>query len=367
MKQEDIDLMALDLMEQHVDDKQLDQQDEEALYQRFDELQEIRTTLKRERKPINVESRLSAFHRAHPAGDPSAQHTHTRRTLRYTLAAALLSTAAIALAALILRPARHEQPPMAKGVVYQSNVKQYVSVAQQDSRAVAFKGTSNNVELQPSNYLLNKQRNKEVKITVPYGNSANIQLPDGSMAYVHTGSEISFYPVYVEGKRIVELKGEAYFKVKHDEAHPFVVVANNVQTTVLGTEFNVNTEAKAGTAVTLISGSVEVKAKHHTKRITPGTQVTATEKGLAATTVDLQPYTNWRDGYFYFDNIDLCDIMQAIGKTYNLTVMFNNEKALRYKTHFVADRTKGIEEVLKTINQMGKIKAHVKDNTIIVD
>lgn len=362
MTQDDIDMLALDLMEcKDGDNWPSDEAGYESLLQSYGDMQAVRTVLMRAKKPLDVESRLKAFH--------ADNDLRSHRTLIRRIGVAVIAVAAVALAVFILRPTTVEKPvakPLPKGTVYVADAQKYVSVSNKNGATVALKANSNNVVLQPENYITSDVKKEDVTIRVPYGHSADIELPDGSMAYVHTGSEVSFIPAYVGGKRIVQLKGEAYFKVKHDAAHPFVVSANGVETTVLGTEFNVNADG-GSTKVTLISGSVKVTSGKHAERIEPGTQAVASAGGIATRHVDVQPYINWRDGYFYYDNVELGDIMKAIGKTYNLTIKFNNLQALHYKTHFVAERTKGIDAVLDMINRMGKIKVTLSDSTIIVN
>lgn len=59
--------------------------------------------------------------------------------------------------------------------------------------------------------------------------------------------------------RRVELVGEGYFQVVHDEKIPFVVWASGVDITVLGTEFNVsNYPESKDVQTTLIEGKVSV-------------------------------------------------------------------------------------------------------------
>ncbi len=66
----------------------------------------------------------------------------------------------------------------------------------------------------------------------------NIRLEDGSIVHLGADSaiEIAFEP---EMRRIQLLSGEAYFEVEPNPMRPFKVEARNVETTVLGTAFDV--------------------------------------------------------------------------------------------------------------------------------
>jgi transmembrane sensor len=66
-----------------------------------------------------------------------------------------------------------------------------------------------------------------------------IVLSDGSEVTLSPQSELRFKKNFINEKREVYLKGEAFFKVRRDESRPFLVYANEVVTKVLGTSFTV--------------------------------------------------------------------------------------------------------------------------------
>ena len=57
----------------------------------------------------------------------------------------------------------------------------------------------------------------------------------------------------------MRLKGEAYFKVRADAGHPFIVEANGIDVVAVGTEFNVNSRKKKVVESVLVKGRVEVE------------------------------------------------------------------------------------------------------------
>lgn len=86
-----------------------------------------------------------------------------------------------------------------------------------------------------------------------------IAMAEGSRIWAKAGTEVS-YPETNTGDRIVNLKGEAYFKVARDEQRPFVVRTEKVDVQVLGTEFFVRAMERSGsTEVVLYSGCVAAK------------------------------------------------------------------------------------------------------------
>ena len=92
--------------------------------------------------------------------------------------------------------------------------------------------------------------------TVTYASGSEIMvchLPDGTQVTLSPHSSVSYQEDLC---RSVEMKGCAYFQVKHDEEHPFDVNGERGHVRVLGTQFMVD-ERMAGTSMVLVtSGKV---------------------------------------------------------------------------------------------------------------
>jgi transmembrane sensor len=85
------------------------------------------------------------------------------------------------------------------------------------------------------------------------------ELPDGSKLWLNAGSKVVFSDNFSAGKRELTLSGEAFFDVKHDELHPFIIHTGRLEVRVLGTSLNVRAYPGDSTIeTTLIKGKVEV-------------------------------------------------------------------------------------------------------------
>lgn len=80
-------------------------------------------------------------------------------------------------------------------------------------------------------------------------------LPDSSKAFLNKNSKLS-YPSLFAANRSVTLSGEAFFEVRHDSLHPFVVHTSGTLVRVLGTSFNVRENADGEVFVGVLSGKV---------------------------------------------------------------------------------------------------------------
>lgn len=119
----------------------------------------------------------------------------------------------------------------------------------------------------------------------------------------------------------------------------------------------------------MIEGSVEVKSSknHDFTRIKPGEDALVKSNGaIRVTDVDVDAITYWKDGFFYFDNVPFVDIMQSLGRWYNVNVVFKNEKVLNYRLRYLCDRKSGLEYALTLLNKMNNISVKLEGNTIII-
>ena len=213
-------------------------------------------------------------------------------------------------------------------------------------------------------------------LTTPSNATAEVVLADGSVVSVNAGSRLVYPQKFTGATREVELQGEAYFKVKHDERYPFIVKANGISTKVLGTEFNVRSYSKNDTHVTLLQGSVLVSLLSSnassaqpsmSKRLKPGEDASLQGGFLSVHAVDTEIYTAWKNGEFYFDNESLLDIAKEIGKWYNVSVIFRSPEKMHARLFFAAPRDGGIEELLELLNGLDKAKFSYKDGQVTIE
>ena len=108
--------------------------------------------------------------------------------------------------------------------------------------------------------LQNRQAPDLLQAYIPTAEMRNITLPDGTQVLINSQSTLLYPQQFTRDTRCVYLVGEAGFKVKRDEEHPFIVKSSDFQVTALGTEFNVTAYPdEEEVTATLISGKVLVE------------------------------------------------------------------------------------------------------------
>ena len=207
-------------------------------------------------------------------------------------------------------------------------------------------------------------------LTIPRGKDFKIVLADGTQVWLNADSRL-IYPTRFNGKeRQVRLQGEAYFKVAHDAEHPFIITTDNMQARVLGTELNIRSYSSNDSHVTLINGRVEVRGggqKGQTVVLKPGEDAQWRDGGaLAVHETDVDSYVYWKDGYFYFDDKPLVEIMQSLGRWYIVNVVFDDKDMMDIRMRFFCVRSESLERAISLLNRMKKAQATISGNTIYI-
>ena len=152
-------------------------------------------------------------------------------------------------------------------------------------------------------------------LQTPRGKDFKIVLSDGTEVWLNAESTLTYPSRFHGAQRIVELDGEAYFKVAKDSARPFIVRSGKLETQVLGTSFNFRNYIHSTPHVTLVEGRVLVTGHDTSVTLHPNEDAQIGDDGtIRVTQVDPRSYTAWVDGYFYFDNASLEEIMRELGR-----------------------------------------------------
>ena len=139
---------------------------------------------------------------------------------------------------------------------------------------------------------------------------------------------------------------------------------------MLGTELNIKSYAEHDSHVTLVNGSVAVtdrRNNNHTVTLVPGQDAHwMAGKQFAVSDVDTDVYVYWKDGYFYFDNKPLVDVMEELGRWYNFNVVFENKDIMATEMRFFCVRGQSPQRAVELLNNMKKVQVTLRDNTVYI-
>lgn len=212
------------------------------------------------------------------------------------------------------------------------------------------------------------RKTRMMEVSTPRGTDYQLTLPDGTHVWLNADSKISFPERFTGNDRKVKIEGEAYFDVTKDAKHPFIISTDYFTTTVHGTSFNVNAYSAKTAGVALVTGSVSVKSNDGKElRIVPGQLACIGTQGkIEVKNVDVYPLTQWKDGFFYFDNERLVDIMMELGRWYNVSVVFEHEEDMNQRLHFVAEHKEKLSDIIKRINDLNIVKITLEKDHVSI-
>ncbi|MDZ7717227.1 MAG: FecR domain-containing protein [Balneolaceae bacterium] len=170
--------------------------------------------------------------------------------------------------------------------------------------------------------------------SVPYGETATIQLPDGSNIVMNSGTEIQYNRLFGKTNRHLQFNGEAFFEVEPSD-NVFIVEANGAVVEVTGTEFNVRSwrnDPGSAAQVTVASGTVRF---YPAANKSAGVELT---QGLSSRwypddrsptdpdEVDLDDVTAWKENNLSFIGQPLRLIFNEIERKFNVNIEIQDEK-----------------------------------------
>ncbi|MEQ6119143.1 FecR domain-containing protein [Reichenbachiella sp. MALMAid0571] len=152
------------------------------------------------------------------------------------------------------------------------------------------------------------------------GENLTVRLPDGTMVRLNSSSTITYsQSLILADQRVVELQGEAFFEVKRDEYRPFIVKTRGVNTTVLGTSFNVNAKKDDLVKVAVVTGKVSVEQGQEKVVLTPGDMAIVDEK-VGKATFDFDEEIGWKNGVLVLKANDFMEVLDDIEQWYGVDI-----------------------------------------------
>ncbi len=202
------------------------------------------------------------------------------------------------------------------------------------------------------------------EISAPLGSRIKFNLPDGSFGWLNSGSTLK-YAINFNQLREVQLTGEGYFDVKHDNAHKFLVKTKFLNVEVKGTAFNVAAYADEDQIdVTLERGSICLKSDRFNTPVEmkPDDQISYNpgKQTLTKSNVSSQNFSAWKEGKLMLRNASLEDLARQLGRWYNVNVRVQNPQHadIRYRATF---EDENLAEVLRLLKISSPLDFKIED------
>lgn len=161
------------------------------------------------------------------------------------------------------------------------------------------------------------------QLIVPRGKYTQLQLADGSVLHINSGSRV-VYPRSFSGKRReIFADGEIYIDVRRDESAPFIVKTTRFEVEVLGTAFNVNAYSEDSVSeVVLLRGSVKLKdSSKKTILLAPNELGTICEGNIKGKhSVVASDYIAWTRGLLVLNAEPLGNVLQKLERYFDIHI-----------------------------------------------
>jgi len=206
------------------------------------------------------------------------------------------------------------------------------------------------------------------RVEVPRGGEFSLKLEDGTQVWLNAESELR-YPVHFTGKkRVVYLKGEAYFDVAKNPDAAFLVMVDDVVVKVYGTEFNVNAYEPDRIETVLTRGAVSMKHGERELMLSPNQKGAyfKTDGSMRVEHVDVLPYIAWKNGDFIFKDESLESIMNKLARWYNLDVFYQNESLKWIRLSGNLKRYKDVRDLFYSFEKISEARIKVNGNAVVV-
>jgi transmembrane sensor len=187
------------------------------------------------------------------------------------------------------------------------------------------------------------------------GQRTTVTLDDGTRVSLNGASRLRYAASYGRRNRDVELEGEAYFEVKHDERRPFRVHTRNGIAEDLGTRFTVRAYADQSSIEIAVSEGV-VGLRRDTVAGSPAVRLEAGDLGVLPANgspsvfhpASLDRYTGWTTGTLVLDGVPLRQAAKQIERWFGVQIVIE-DSALAARPVFARFQKETVQQVIDAL------------------
>lgn len=212
----------------------------------------------------------------------------------------------------------------------------------------------------------------ELCLDVPRGGEFKITLEDSTEVWLNSDSRLRYPEMFGSKERRVQVEGEAYFVVKHDEKRPFYVETGELTVRVYGTAFNVRAyDDDEFVCTTLEKGSIAITRQGISTGellLSPGHQamLNRADSRVNMKVVNPTVITSWRHGRFVFQDQPLRTIMRDLARWYDFEYEFDDPALEEIVFMGSIPRYSNFSAAQHILERSGDIEFRIEDGRIII-
>ncbi len=193
---------------------------------------------------------------------------------------------------------------------------------------------------------------QHLSVFAPLGQMTDLELPDGTLVKLNSGTTILYNGDFSSGNREVFIEGEAFFDVQTDKEHPFVVKSKLLDVKVYGTLFNIcSYHDDNDFSATLVEGSISILDKdgNEISKLKPGDNAAynENESNITVSQINTSLYTSWKEGLVTYRNEKMKDIARQIERWYNVEIVIQKEGLGEERYFGTILKNKPIDQILE--------------------
>jgi transmembrane sensor len=208
--------------------------------------------------------------------------------------------------------------------------------------------------------------------TTTVGKRDSITLSDGSQVVLGPDSRLTIPSDFGTGSRAVELHGDAYFDVRHNPASPFAVRVGSAVVQDVGTAFMVESDDANATVVTVVTGSVRLRAVDSSSGtgvlLAAGERGSIDDAGRTSTERAFSPDDDvaWTTGKLVFRDAPMSRVAAEIHRWYGVRLHFNDPSLLSQHIRTTVYTNEPIDQVLHVIELSLGVKIERQGDSAVV-
>lgn len=204
------------------------------------------------------------------------------------------------------------------------------------------------------------------------GTVEKIVLPDSTVVWLNAGSVIVCPERFNDHERYAYIYGEGFFEVAKDSSRPFTVKTDNMDITVLGTSFNVNSyPGNIENTVTLEKGKVSVTlSDQRVYTLSPDEQLVYNCVSDRATVnkITASDFSIWRSGELFLCDLPFDEALSRIARNYGLSTDIRNQKYNKELVHVRFSKGESVDNVMSILQSLVPgMQYEIQDDTIVIE
>lgn len=220
-------------------------------------------------------------------------------------------------------------------------------------------------------YFLSKQTSETAIVQVQRyrstkGSISVIELPDSTKIWLNSDSELTYSEDKQTNRRLVSLKGEAFFEVTHRDDFPMEVTAGSLVIRDLGTSFNIKAYPESNVVETsLMEGKVDILSDKRKEivALVPGeiARFDSDSRKMDVSRFSPNIISAWKDGKCVIRDQRMEDIFNELSHWYDVTFVFENQELRDFRYTGIIRKSTTVNQVLKMLKQSTHIDYRVQE------